>query len=141
MNGDNTFFLIGRIKEYATGYLERELKASGMKKIVSSHADIIAVLKIFGEQTMTEISEKINRDRSTVTALVTKLEKQGFVRQRKNESDQRYSFCSITDKGKKLIPEILSISDKLYKKAVAGISEKEWERFRRVLEKLYNNLV
>ncbi len=141
MKTDNAFFLIGRIKEFYTAFLERELNAAGMKKIVASHADIIAVLKIFGEQTMLEISAKINRDPSTVTALVSKLEKLGYVRQRRNESDRRSSFCSLTERGNAFIPEIAVISKKLYRKAVAGISEKEWGDFRRVLEKLHKNLM
>jgi DNA-binding MarR family transcriptional regulator len=141
MKIDNIFFLIGRIKECYTDFLEKELQARGVKNIVNSHADIIVALKINGELTMSEISEKINRDRSTVTALVSKLKKLGYVKLRKNESDYRSSFSSLTEKAEKLIPDFLTISDKLYKKAMVGISEKEWERCRRVLGKIYKNFL
>lgn len=141
MKTDNTFFLIGRIKENYTAFLEKELKAMGLGKFVTSHADIIAVLKLFGEQTMLEISAKINRNPSTVTALVSKLWRLGYVKQRKSESDRRSSVCSLTEKANRLIPKVTAISDRLYKKAVAGISDKEWADFRRVLEKLHRNLM
>ncbi len=140
MKIDNTFYLIGRIRDNYTSFLEKELRARGLKKIVTSHADIIVALKSRGELTMSEISETINRDRSTITALVSKLEKLGYVRIRRNESDRRSSFSSLTEKGNRLIPEFLSISGNLYRKAVAGISEEEWAGFRRVLEKLHKNL-
>lgn len=140
MKTDHTFFLIGRIKENCTAFLEKEMKAMGMAKFATSHADIMAVLNIFGELSMSEISGMINRDCSTVTALVSKLEKMGYVRQRRSESDRRSSLCSLTEKGKAFIPDINVISKKLYKKAVTGISEKEWKAFRGVLEKLHRNL-
>ncbi len=140
MKIDNTFYLIGRIRERYTDFLEKELHARGLKKIVTSHADIIVVLKTHGELTMSEISEKINRDRSTVTALISKLERLGYVTLRKNESDRRSSFSSLTEKGHALIPDFLAISNRLYQKAVAGISEEEWKGFRSVLEKLHGNL-
>jgi MarR family transcriptional regulator, organic hydroperoxide resistance regulator len=139
MKVDNAFFLIGRIKEHYTAFLEDELGKRGMKQFVTSHADIIAVLGIFGELTMSEVAQKINRDRSTVTALVSKLEKFKYVRQRKNEADLRSSYLSLTEKGKDLIPEFMSITNALFKKATKGISEEEWSSFREVLKKLYEN--
>jgi MarR family transcriptional regulator, organic hydroperoxide resistance regulator len=141
MKIDNTFFLIGRIKEHYTDFIESELKAKGLKKIVTSHADILVALKTNNELTLSEISQKINRDKSTVTALFSKLEKLGYVKQRRNEYDGRSSFCSLTEKGNELTPDFLSISEKLYNKATVGITEEEWESFRSVLEKVYKNFL
>lgn len=139
MKIDNTFFLIGRIKEHYTAFLEKELNKVGMKNIVTSHADIIVALKICGELTLSEVADKINRDRSTVTTLVSKLEKFKYVQQRKNEMDNRSSFLSLTEKGKGLIPKFQSITKVLFEKALKGIPEEEWSYFRKVLQKLYNN--
>jgi MarR family transcriptional regulator, organic hydroperoxide resistance regulator len=141
MKMDNTFFLIGRIKEHYTAFLEDELKRIGMRSFVTSHADILAVLRIYGELTLSEVADKINRDRSTVTALVAKLNKQKYVQQRINESDKRSSFLSLTEKGKGLVPEFLSIGNALLKKATEGISEEEWSDFRKTLEKVYGNFI
>ncbi len=139
MKIDNTFFLIGRIKEHYTAFLEKELKNRGLNRLVTSHADIIVALRKSGELTLSEVADSINRDRSTVTSLVSKLESLGYVQQRKNEDDNRSSFLSLTEKGMDLIPEFQSISNILFKKAVKGISEEEWNDFRKVLEKMYVN--
>ena len=112
-----------------------------MKKIVTSHADIIVALRISGELTLSEVADKINRERSTVTTLVSKLVKLGYVQQRKNESDNRSSFLSLTEKGKSLIPEFQSITKVLFEKAIEGISKEEWSYFRKVLEKLHKNFL
>jgi MarR family transcriptional regulator, organic hydroperoxide resistance regulator len=136
---DHTFFLIGRIKEHYTDFLENELKKKGLKMLVTSHADIIAVLGMSGELSLSEVAERINRDRSTVTALVSKLEYLKYVQQRINEADRRSSLLSLTEKGRGLIPDFMSISDALFEKATMGITEDEWSHFKKVLEKLYKN--
>lgn len=141
MKIDNTFFLIGRIKEHYTDFLEDELKMRGMHNFVTSHADILIVLKMCGELTLSEVADKINRDRSTITTLVAKLRKFGYVRQRKNENDSRSSFLSLTEKGQALLPEFQAITKILFEKATNGILEGEWVNFRKVLDKLYKNFV
>lgn len=87
------------------------------------------------------MTDKINRERSTVTTLVSKLEKFDYVQQRKNESDYRSSFLSLTEKGKGIITEFQSITKVLFEKAIDGISEEEWSFFRKVLEKLHKNFL
>ncbi len=139
MKIDNTFFLIGRIRERYKAFLEGELRKRGMTGFVTSHADILVALMMCGELTLSEVAEKIHRDRSTVTTLVSKLEKLGYVRQRKNEDDNRSSFLSLTERGKAAIPEMQSITKLLFEKATAGISGEEWTTFRQTLEKLYVN--
>lgn len=139
MKIDHTFFLIGRIKEHYTDFLENELKKKGLKTLVTSHADIIAVLGMHGELSLSEVAERINRDRSTVTALVSKLENLKYVQHRTNETDRRSSLLSLTEKGRGLIPDFMSISDALFEKATWGITEDEWSQFKKVLEKLYKN--
>ena len=136
MNMDNSFFLIGRIKEHYTAFLEGELKRIGMKSLVTSHADILAVLKIYGELTLSEVAEKINRDRSPVTGLVSKLEKFKYVQQRMNETDRRSSVLSLTKKGKGLVLEFQSVRNALLKKATEGVPKEEWIGSRRTLGKV-----
>ena len=77
MRYDNTINLISRIREVSNIFIVSELEKMGMKGIAPSHGGIIAILIEHRELTMTEIAEKINKDRSTVTTLVKKLNKIG----------------------------------------------------------------
>ena len=139
MRYDNTINLISRIKELAGIIIVSELEKLGIKGIVPSHGDIIVTLMKYGELTMTEIAEKINRDRSTVTTLIKKLNKIGFTATRKNESDQRSNLVFLTTKGKELEEGFKEISEKLYSIQFEGVNEEEKEIFRSVLIKMYNN--
>jgi DNA-binding MarR family transcriptional regulator len=51
----------------------------GYEEIAPSHGDLISVLMFRGEMTKTELANVINRDRSTVTVLIKKLEKLGII--------------------------------------------------------------
>lgn len=140
MKTDNTFFLISKIKQLSVSLIEKELKRNDIKGISSSHGDIMHTLRVKKEVTMTDIANIIKRDRSTVTSLVSKLEKNGYVYQRKNELDSRSTLVGLTEKGKEICPDFDSISNTLFEVSKDGISEEDWEIFRSVLIKLYDNL-
>ncbi|MTI71671.1 MAG: MarR family transcriptional regulator [Firmicutes bacterium] len=139
MNSDNTIHLIGRIKEEANKLIKKELKELGIDNLAPSHGDILAVLFNYEELTKTEIAEKINRDRSTVTTLVNKLLKLRLVDSKENPEDRRSNKIYLTKKGKELKTGFTKISEKLYKIQYKDITEEEREVFRRVLKKMHKN--
>ncbi len=139
MKYDNTINLISRIRELAGSVIVSELEKAGIRGIVPSHGDIIVTLIKHRELTMTEIAEGINRDRSTVTTLIKKLNKLGFTDTKKNEMDQRSSLVFLTPKGRELEKGFEEISEKLYLIQYEGVTEEEREVFRRVLVKMHDN--
>lgn len=139
MRYDNTINLISKIREISSMFIISELEGLGIKGIVPSHGDIIVTLIKHKELTMTEIAEKINKDRSTVTTLVKKLNKIGFTATKKNENDQRSNFVFLTSKGKELEEGFNQISEKLYAIQFDGVTEEEKDIFRKILIKIYNN--
>ncbi|UUV17487.1 MarR family transcriptional regulator [Fusobacteria bacterium ZRK30] len=139
MRYDNTINLISKIREISSMFIISELEKLGIIGIVPSHGDIIVTLIKHRELTMTEIAEKINKDRSTVTTLVKKLNKIGFTATKKNENDQRSNFVFLTPKGKELEEGFNQISEKLYNVQFKGLKEEEKEIFRNILIKIYNN--
>jgi DNA-binding MarR family transcriptional regulator len=141
MKTDNTINLIGRIKELASITIVSEMERLGMEGIVTSHGDIIATLMEYEALTMTEIAEKIHRDRSTVTTLVKKLNAIGVTETKKNEQDQRSNLVFLTTKGKELKEGFKEISEKLYDIQFKGVSDEEKEIFRHVLMKMYKNFM
>jgi len=139
MKTDETIYLIGRIREKANLYILKELVQLGLKDIAPSHGDILATLFQHGECTMTDIANSINRDRSTVTSLVNKLIKLGYILSKKDVNDSRSTIIFLTEKGKELEPGFKKISQRLYNIEYKGISDNEKEIFEKILEKIYNN--
>ena len=139
MKKDNTIYQIARIREKVNRFLLNELDQIGFSDLAPSHGDILATLYENKELTMTEIANNIHRDRSTVTTLVNKLIKLGYICSRKDPEDNRATIITLTEKGRQLEPGFREISQKLYDIEYRGISKEEKEVFRKVLNKIYDN--
>ncbi|MGE5676461.1 MAG: MarR family winged helix-turn-helix transcriptional regulator [Pseudomonadota bacterium] len=88
-----------------------------------------------------DIEEALRLMNPTVTGILNRLEKKGFIIRRKSESDKRYKIVEITEKGR-------LIKDKMAEKAVAantalfsGVSESELAAFEKTLRKLMKNVM
>lgn len=136
---DNSIVLISRIRENVNLFLINELEEIGLSGIAPSHGDIFTTLFKYDELTMTEIADNINRDRSTVTTLVKKLIKLGYVDSRENPEDRRSSLVFLTKEGKKLKEDFKRISYKLFEREYQGISEEERKVFLKILNKVHKN--
>lgn len=75
---------------------------------------------------MQELAAAIDRDKSTVTALVDKLEKARYIRREKSQNDSRITLVRLEDRGRALAPAFDEISKGLIEKAYRGLTE--WEQ-------------
>ena len=89
---------------------------------------------------MSEIGRIIDKDKSTITALVNKLIKLGYVEKQRDPVDSRISLTALTLKGKALKSDFLLIAQKLRARSYKGISDDEREILVSLLNKLNTNL-
>lgn len=140
MNKDHILFIIGRINYKVNRFLIRELKKHHIKGIAPSHGEILGALLLRGRLQMKELAEIIDKDKSTITALVNKLMALGYVEKAKAADDSRISIISLTQKGKALKPAFFEVSETMRVKAYAGISESDKEKLYALLMKLSKSL-
>ena len=128
--------LISRIHEKGNKFIVDRLNKNGLAGLVPSHGDILAVLYVEGKSTMHDIAKKIHRTKPTITVLVDKLEKLGFVKREKSLEDNRITYIALTDKGlefKVLFDEIsINLNKMLYK----NLSDEESLLIDHLLEKM-----
>lgn len=86
---------------------------------------------------MAEIADKIDRDKSTVTALVDKLVRLGYVVKERDTEDTRVVYVKLTSKGNEMKLVFEAISTEILNVFYVGISEKE--ELIRILNKIYDN--
>lgn len=139
MRSEDIISLVSRIREFANTFITDEMNKYGVEGLAVSHGDIIFSLLNNEKLTMKEIAEKIEKDKSTVTALVNKLIKQGYIEKTKDILDNRVVFVTLTEKGKSLEPMFNKISEELISKVYEGISENEKEELLKTLIKIKNN--
>ncbi len=132
--------LCSRVSNNAHKTIVSELEKNGVKNIAPSHGGVLHLLYIKKEVTMKEIAEYTYKTKPTVTVLVNKLEKLGYVYREKSVEDHRVIYIKLTNEGHKLKPIFEKVSDSLNHKVYQGLNEKECEIGEKVLEKMLRNL-
>jgi DNA-binding MarR family transcriptional regulator len=140
MTTSDIISLISKIRTKVNRHIELEMSRHGMDGIATSHGDILYAL--FGSQrmTMAELAARIGRDKSTVTALVNKLETLGYVSREKSTEDTRVTYAMLTQKGALLKPVFEKISDDIIEMFYKDVSDSEKDELLRILKKIYSNL-
>ncbi|MEE4194826.1 MAG: MarR family transcriptional regulator [Anaerolineae bacterium] len=136
---DNTAHQLSHARRLINLFLLREMEKAGLYGFVPSYGDLISQLCRESPMTMTDLAEAIHRDRSTVTFLVKKLVRQGFVSLQENPKDSRSRLVMLTEKGKGLHTEFRVISEKLMSNIYRGINNQEREQFRSTLGQVIHN--
>ena len=131
---------IAKIRERINRIIVQELREHGIDGIVTSHGDIFYVLFRHDELTMQETADLIGKDKSTVTALVDKLVKAGFIEKRQDEADRRVSYIRLTEEGERLRPDFHEISVTLLARIYAGFTEQEQETLMSLLTRIQENI-
>lgn len=131
--------LISTIREMSNRFIIGEMGEYGLKGLSTSHGDILYALFSREAMTMKEISEKIQRDKSTVTALIDKLSALGYVTREKDAEDSRITLIRLTENGKALKPVFEEISHKLINKVYEGVEEEEKEVLLDILQRIRDN--
>ena len=140
MKTDHVIVLISTIRDKANKLIDKELRSRNISGLAPSHGAIL--FELFRSETvsMMEIAKRINRDKSTVTALVKKLIDLGYVERVKDPNDSRVTLVELTKKGRELKPDFDEISKILLERIYKSHSTQEKEGIIRGLERLLNNL-
>lgn len=139
MKTDHVIALVARLRDRAYGFIIRELNKKKLTGLVPSHGGILSVLFEKEKASMKELAGRINRDKSTITALVRKLVRAGYVTKTKNPDDSRITYLSLTARGRALQPDFEEISENLIATAFKGFSKKEREVLVTGIIKMLNN--
>ncbi len=139
MKTDHVIALIARVRDRAYEFIIRELNKKKITGLVPSHGGIMSTLFKKDRVPMKEIAERIGRDKSTVTALVNKLMRAGYVVKEKDPDDNRITYLCVTAKGRSLESDFDEISQRLIATAFRGFSQKERENIVRCIVQMLNN--
>ena len=135
----STITLVSHIHSSAADFLKARLSAKGLPDFVSSHGYILFLLAKHDRMTMTELSKSINRDKSTTTVLVRKLEAAGLVTSQTSETDSRSKWILLTDKGREYNCITSGLSQELNNTFYTGFSQEEKQQLCRLLSRILHN--
>ena len=137
---DTSIAEVSQIHSLTQEFLKKRLAQSGFNDFALSHGYILYQLSVNARITMKELAAKINRDKSTTTVLVRKLEQAGLVKVTVDAADKRNKLLALTSKGAEYNQLTQKISQELMETFYKGFSQKEKEEFVGFLERIKANL-
>ena len=139
MDVNSSISLLSHIHSITADFLTRKLSERGFPEFASSHGNILFQLSVNEKMTMGELAERINRDKSTTTVLVRKLEAEGFLTGTPDPSDKRSRIIFLTPKGKQFNKTAKALSEELLSTFYKDFTEQEKEDFFHSLLKIQEN--
>lgn len=112
-------------------------------KEVARRADLtgpqLAVLKVLaavGDLSLSELSERIRAQNSTVTGIVDRMEREGLVVRTRSTEDRRVVYIRLTAKGDKTARAIAVEPTEIFRSALESLSAGEMRALLEILTKI-----
>ena len=132
-------FLMAKIRQVAGRIFERMLKEYDIE-INSAQGRIMFALWQADGVSINELAKKTQLKKSTLTSMLDRLEKMGYVRRQRCKKDRRKILIKRTKKDKMLESKYVELSQELTKPFYKGFSKSQIDRFENDLAKILDNL-
>lgn len=133
-------FLMAKIRQVAGRIFERMLRDYDIE-ISSAQGRIMFALWQEDGISINELAKKTQLKKSTLTSMLDRLEKMGYIRRQRSKEDRRKILIKRTSKDKNLESEYVRLSQEHTKLFFRGFSEDQIDRFEEDLKRILNNLM
>lgn len=126
-------FNLGKVMRQVYNYYEQKLSPLGL---TPSQFFVFNALWMQDGINFSELEEQVSLDASTLTGIIDRMERNGFVERRQDLQDRRAVRVFLTPKAKEMGHQILKFADELDADLRRPFSEAEIRTFERVLTTL-----
>ncbi len=134
---DRFIFLISKVCQKLMINLQKAFSESGVE-VTPIQVMLLFFLQKNDGSSLTQISQGLMLENPTVTGLIDRLEKLGYVKRSDHPDDRRVYLIYLTEKGNKVANRALPIIKKLNEEIKKGYSKEEIENFKKVLIGAFN---
>ncbi len=136
----NFLYTLNSIRQSLFNYLESELSRLGISGIAPSHGDILHILDRKGILHLRDLTELSLKDKSTITAVISRLEKNGYVTRVRDGNDKRLVNIQVTEKAAGIKPALEKISEKMNARLFEGLSAEEKNTLFKLMTRISHNV-
>jgi DNA-binding MarR family transcriptional regulator len=101
---------------------------------------VLVTLSQFGPLRQIDLSDHTSIDVSTLSRLVTRLARLGYVTRARSTNSNREVTVQTTPKAEKLMAELIPMGQRLERQAIAGLSATELRVTKNSLRRIHRNL-
>ena len=97
---------------------------------------VVKLLETIGDLSLSELSDKIRAQNSTVTGIIDRMEREGLVLRVRSTEDRRVVRIHLTEKGQQLAREIPVEPMEILRSALSGLTAAETTEMLRLMTKV-----
>ncbi len=97
---------------------------------------VVKILEAFGDLSLSELSERLRAQNSTVTGIVDRMEREELVIRTRSTEDKRVVKLKLTEKGARIAREIAVEPMELFKTALMSLTATEARDLMKILTKI-----
>ena len=126
---------------FQLGSLSRKISRHYRDRIAEynlTHSQFFILAQVIESEgaTPSQLAEKTLTDRATVTGVVDRLERDGWLERRPNKDDRRTLSIFLSKKGKKHQDAFISLYKKINSSFIQRFTSEEWHQLQKLLSKL-----
>ncbi len=109
---------------------------AGRHGLTGPQLAVIKMLEPVGKLSLSELSWKIKARNSTVTGIIDRMEREGWVERQRSEEDRRVVHIALTARGRRLASGISIEPVTIFRRVLSELSERDARELRRILTRL-----
>ncbi len=130
-------YLMNRI----TARLNRTLHESLLKRgLTFQHWRVLSVLLAYREPTIADISEYAVIPHSTLSRLLSRMEREGLITRTMSPDDERAVKVAVRPRGRAVFKQIRPVAIAIRQDALSNFSPDDVKALRRLLQRMYGNI-
>ena len=137
--GELYSFITGKASTAIARRLQKKFNEAGISVTIEQWSVLYQLWKADGISQQ-ELCNATFRDKPSITRLVDNLEKLGLVKRVAHDKDRRINKIFLTKEALKLEEETMQLAEETLNEALAGVSQKDIEMCKEVLQRVYDNL-
>ena len=137
--GELYSFITGKASTALARRLQKNFKQNGVEVTIEQWSVLYHLWKNDGIS-QRELCNATYRDKPSITRLVDNLEKMRLVRRIPSKDDRRINLIFLTESARGLEERSMELANQTLNEALAGVSAKDIELCKSVLQRVYDNL-
>ena len=97
---------------------------------------VVKMLETVGDLSLSDLSERIRAQNSTVTGIIDRMEREGLVTRARSTEDRRVVKIKLTEKGERIAREIPIEPMEIFRSALSTLTGSEMREILRILTKI-----
>ncbi|SDC17627.1 MarR family transcriptional regulator, 2-MHQ and catechol-resistance regulon repressor [Pelagirhabdus alkalitolerans] len=127
------FVVLSKAYRSVSDQVAQDIREKGLN---TTDFGVLELLYHSGEQPLQKIGDKILLASGSITYVIDKLEKKGYISRRQCSEDRRITYASITEEGQALLNDLFPDHWKQIEQITAGLTDNEKSEAIQLLKKL-----